>query len=1245
MNLKIFADTNLFEAGISFFNQLKVPLNSNTTTPLHLKDILKDKFKSQGIFEKVSETYFLGLVDKSVFDDNLSLFEDKKISYEQADKKIHTDYEGMMIFAVQIDGIDFPTRTQLADLTRAFNRASQSLPVVVLFQYGDFITIATSERITYKQTWREGEKIGKISLLKDIDIQKPHTGHIKILNDLVLKPGVRDFNGLYEQWRKVFDVQILNEDFYKDLSAWYYYAVSKIKLIDIADAYAGRPNPEEENTKQFVIRLIARLIFCWFLKEKEQLISPKLLELYDHQGNPRYFIKKEDEKTFLKENSYYGGILQNIFFNCLNKPMNYPKGRLKKSEEAKYDPTGRTKAEKKLDYRCKHYLIEDFDYELFNSIPFLNGGLFDKIDGDNLWDRIDDKNILIPNELFYGKNSSEGINQILSRYKFTIAENTPLEEEVALDPELLGLIFENLLAEVNTDDKAASKSAKKASGTYYTPRKVIDYMVNESLLLYIKNYFKEHGFNNKKIEDLVYLDKVDLSDSKFCAAIVNALDDIKILDPACGSGAFPMGMLNRIVQFLFLVDPDNNLWLSKYIKKLPPELQETTREELVKHDLNYVRKLGIIRNAIYGIDIQPMASHITKLRFFISLLIDQKVDKSKPDNNYNIISFPNIETKIICADSLKNASTQLDWTDENLFEKLKKSKEKYYQPQIVSKLEEKDKIAEEIAEMLSVLYSNFAEEITGRKEPDPKSEKERNKHIFKEWFMHGSVSAPFFNIDLFFPELKGAGFDIVLGNPPYGGAKISNDLKNALGIESKDPYGAFISRFVGDGDHKRPTPLKHNGILALIVSDTFMTIKSHRPLRRQIMNSYIHKMIRVHPDTFKATVNTAIIIIQRNIFPKDTPANKYNIDPNHHCLMADLTTISIHEKHDRFLELLYRTIDTEVVEDIEEDSDRLPVLKMKGNNWTSESSEEYAIYTYPQNLINTNSNLPFFVASPLLFKKIFLGERVLLKSEIDEICGGIKSYNNKKYIRSIDGSESYKKINKDLIVNRELSESEKQNGLLNLENNDKIYLKFEKGGETIKQNMCFNNYFYPTKFYFPWDKKTIKELEPRNALRNRHRYFSTGIGVNAAGVYSPLFRISELQLFQNGYQVIFLKDTTKSFLLLGILCSSLTRYNFNVFLNHTVNSNAQDVEDIPISYINLDNKIEIKTKKLYEKLQSNPEYIFLDEQLEIDRLVYEAYGLNEDDIQEVENWYVRRYPKLAAAQRANLEAKQKAEQK
>ena len=263
MDLKIFAETNLFNAGTSFFKQLNIRLNSNTTTPLHLKDILKDKFKSQEIFEKVSATYFLGLVDKSVFDTSLSLFDDGNVTFDQAVEKIHAGYEGMMIFTVQIDGIDSPTRTQLSDLTRAFNRASKSLPVVVLFQYGDFLTLATSERTKYKQTWRKGEKVGKVSLLRDIDIHNPHTGHLKILLDLVIKPDARDFSGLYQQWREVFDVQLLNKNFYKELSNWYFWALQNVEFPDDAEKDRDIRNATS------VIRLITPPHVCLVIKREK----------------------------------------------------------------------------------------------------------------------------------------------------------------------------------------------------------------------------------------------------------------------------------------------------------------------------------------------------------------------------------------------------------------------------------------------------------------------------------------------------------------------------------------------------------------------------------------------------------------------------------------------------------------------------------------------------------------------------------------------------------------------------------------------------------------------------------------------------------------------------------------------------------------------------------------------------------------------------------------------------------------
>ncbi len=409
-------------------------------------------------------------------------------------------------------------------------------------------------RLQYKQVWREGEKTGKISILRDIFIDKPHRGHLQILESLAIErsgsKAITRFKNLYLYWQKALDTKVLNEKFYKEISAWYYYAIKQIKLPVKPSYYQD----DTENVKNFTVRLISRMIFCWFLKERK-LIDRQLLELEDFDGSIREIFGNESGNGFNKENSYYRGILQNIFFTSLNKPIN------DKDRKAFFG---------------KQYLPIDFQYDLFEKIPFLNGGLFDKLEEDNGNDVIDDKALRIPNELFYAEEievqsgkkvlKTRGINRILSSYKFTIAENTPLEEEVALDPELLGLVFENLLAEIDPDDNVA-KSARKESGSFYTPRKVIEYMINESLLLYFKRHKKVSAFGDEKIKNLIYHHKLDTGDKGFCKAILLAIDEIKVLDPACGSGAFPMGVLSRLVEILGMVDKNNTLWIDSQLEK------------------------------------------------------------------------------------------------------------------------------------------------------------------------------------------------------------------------------------------------------------------------------------------------------------------------------------------------------------------------------------------------------------------------------------------------------------------------------------------------------------------------------------------------------------------------------------------------------------------------------------------------------------------------------------------------------
>jgi hypothetical protein len=353
-------------------------------------------------------------------------------------------------------------------------------------------------------------------------------------------------------------------------------------------------------------------------------------------------------------------------------------------------------------------------------------------------------------------------------------------------------------------------------------------------------------------------------------------------------------------------------------------------------------------------------------------------------------------------------------------------------------------------------------------------------------------------MDFFFPELKDSGFDCVIGNPPYGGFKITDDVREKLKIESKDPYGAFIARFLSDVD--TPTPLKQGGILAFIVSDTFMTIKSHLPLRKLLMQNYVHKMIRVHPDTFRATVNTVIMVAERN--------TQREMDNNHICLMADMTNISIHDNYDRFVEILNQTKMLDASPDI--------------------STPEYAIYRYPQSLIRTNSNLPFFVASPKLFalmndgndpdpdkrpkkeikevggkqvdvRTILLNGKtieVVKLGDIAEVKQGLATGDNDAYLfQNPEARGTYRSIDdfKDFLLTEEDLNKIRQNEKLRLSIIDKgiskdvtkseryfggrYIIPYDKGGESDAEDGWMPNYYVPTNYFIDWSEWSVNRMK------------------------------------------------------------------------------------------------------------------------------------------------------------------------
>ncbi|MDX9881215.1 MAG: TaqI-like C-terminal specificity domain-containing protein [Prolixibacteraceae bacterium] len=631
---------------------------------------------------------------------------------------------------------------------------------------------------------------------------------------------------------------------------------------------------------------------------------------------------------------YYKAILQNLFFATLNTEMPKDGGnRVFIDDKKKNKNTGYT--EEYMDhlvFRYKNRFVNpDEGLKLFENIPFLNGGLFECLDRrdpeTNVEMRIDgfsstpSKQPVVPNVLFFGRNddldlSSEfedknkykhckarGIINILNSYKFTIEENTPLEQEIALDPELLGKIFENLLASYNPETRT---TARKQTGSYYTPREIVNYMVDESLMAYLKTYLncdsndlcdghdektdENHGNQNNHtnhspdhlLRQLFAYESEDnpfAGDEETARNIINALSECKILDPACGSGAFPMGILHKMVFVLGKLDPCNYTWKQAQLEKAQRDKQraqqfedETLRETALKsaddkiayieasfgetgHELDYARKLFLIENCIYGVDIQQIAVQISKLRFFISLMVDQRVDDAKP--NRNILSLPNLETKFVAANTLIPV-------------------DKPQQGTIISMDANVKRVEEELHEIRQrIFFTKKWPDKKKLKKQEREKRKELEKALISSGFPAGSAgqiaswdpfdplhSAPFFDPEVMFTiekDKQGGHFDVVIGNPPYIEHKklkyISSELKKHYKVYAgtADLYVYFYEQGIN--------ALKNKGTSTLVTSNKFIKTEYGKNLREFLTSNYLKEIIDftdIH--IFDALVASSVVI-------------------------------------------------------------------------------------------------------------------------------------------------------------------------------------------------------------------------------------------------------------------------------------------------------------------------------------------------------------------------------------------------
>ena len=489
-------------------------------------------------------------------------------------------------------------------------------------------------------------------------------------------------------------------------------------------------------------------------------------------------------------------------------------------------------------------------FKKFNcKIPFLNGGLFEPYDNYD-WKNTDFE---IPDTLFSNENK-DGILDIFDRYNFTISENEPYETEVAVDPEMLGKVFENLL----------DVTDRKSKGAFYTPREIVHYMCKESLINYLLNEIEE--INREDVEYLIqlgeftreydehlfekdYMDYLKGEVSEFtnvwgmpesirknAQKIDSIIKDVRVADPAIGSGAFPLGMLNEIVKV-------RNI-LTQYIlfeealknEKLDIDIYKTSRYRIYNTRSLYNLKIETIENSLYGVDIEPSAVDIAKLRLWLSIVVDTRDNDIRP--------LPNLDFNFMVGNSLIDEFDGVQLFDEKLL--TKRLKETYTETTNklfnVATSYQRDLFAgtESLKADIMLDLDKKHKEFFKERNTDKKKEI-KNKIEELEWILitetltaSGNVSKikeleklkqqkrkPYFLWKLEFAKVfqEKGGFDIIIGNPPYG-AKIEKkelDLlkKRFKSNENTNSVAIFM-------DFAMNYWLKKEGIISMIVPKSLL---------------------------------------------------------------------------------------------------------------------------------------------------------------------------------------------------------------------------------------------------------------------------------------------------------------------------------------------------------------------------------------------------------------------------------------
>ena len=640
-----------------------------------------------------------------------------------------------------------------------------------------------------------------------------HTCEKQFLNLLITEEDIS-----LEEIENAFSIENVTDEFFNEYKRLFLDLADSLREVKENDSIVSEEfDSKNIKSSDFAKKLMGQLVFIYFLQKKGWLGVEKDA---DWGTGPKNFLRKIFDECVKKGENFFNDVLEHLFYVGL-------------SEE-----------------------VGDCHYSKFNyKVPFLNGGLFEPINNYD-WIKTD---VVLKNDIFFF------FFYTFDKFNFTVKEDEPLEKEVAVDPEMLGKVFESLL-EV-TD--------RKSKGAFYTPRYIVHYMCQENLISYLEtnsNVSEEDlrkfiingdiavnsiiraneekkKYNGQQFTPIALPDSIKENSDE----LEKLLKKVKVIDPAVGSGAFPVGMMNEIVK-------------ARYILRLLNDI-----EDINMYDL----KRETIENSLYGVDLELSATDVTKLRFWLSLIVDEEDLKQ-------IRPLPNLDNQIMCGNSVidgynniklfddslivRSEQTKLSMTPtERAFEELEKKKREYFD---ISGPLRKEELKKDIKELKWKFIETYLKDIGQAKLID---EIKQYEH---------AESKPFFIWELEFSEVfkgENPGFDIVIGNPPYVRQEKIKELKPYL----KEHYKTFT----GVADlyvyffEKGLNILKDKGIFAFICSNKFAKAKYGEKLRKLILEN----QLKIYNDftgvkVFKeASVDTCVIQIKKDY----TNDNKVLVDNNY----------------------------------------------------------------------------------------------------------------------------------------------------------------------------------------------------------------------------------------------------------------------------------------------------------------------------------------------------------------------------